>query len=129
MDFSNLNDKSGLTADEQIQAEYGGEETLLVFVMDGEHEPFHKASFKQGVTFEWVKGKIADKIEAQYHDLSLFMNNKRIPEPFCLCDMGTQSGQTIVVKIAEGAVVGNDALRLQVLKEIEEEEKNNHENQ
>jgi hypothetical protein len=31
------------------------------------------------------------------------------------------------VKIAEGAVVGNDALRLQVLKEIEEEEKNNQE--
>ena len=52
------------------------------------------------------------------------MNGKRIPEPFCLCDMGTQSGATIVVKLAEGAIVGNEALRLQVLREIEEEEKN-----
>lgn len=38
--------------------------------------------------------------------------------------MGTQSGATIVVKLAEGAIVGNEALRLQVLREIEEEEKN-----
>ncbi len=126
MDFSNLNDKSGLTADEQIQAEFAGDDTLLLFVMDGEHEPFHKAVFKQGITFEWVKNKIADIIEARYQDLSLFQNGKRIPEPFCLCDMGTKSGTTLVVKLAEGAVVGNEALRLQVLREIEEEEKNNN---
>jgi hypothetical protein len=94
--------------------------------MDGEHEPFHKAVFKQGITFEWVKNKIADIIEARYQDLSLFQNGKRIPEPFCLCDMGTKSGTTLVVKLAEGAVVGNEALRLQVLREIEEEEKNNN---
>jgi hypothetical protein len=40
--------------------------------------------------------------------------------------MGTKSGTTLVVKLAEGAVVGNEALRLQVLREIEEEEKNNN---
>jgi len=64
MNFSNLNDKSGLTADEQIQAQYGGDDTLLIFVKEGETEPFHKQSFKQGVTFEWVKGKVAEKMEA-----------------------------------------------------------------
>ena len=115
MDFSNLNNSSGLTADEQIQAEYGGDNTMLIFVHDGEQAPFHQESFKQGVTFEWVKNKIAEKMEANYQDLSLYMNGKRIPEPFCLVDMGTKNGATIVVKLAEGAVVGHEALRQQVL--------------
>lgn len=33
MDFSNMNDGSGLTADEQIQKEFGGDDCLLVFQM------------------------------------------------------------------------------------------------
>lgn len=43
------------------------------------------------------------------------MNGKRIPEPFCLVDLGTKNGATIIVKLAEGAVVGHEALRQQVL--------------
>jgi hypothetical protein len=35
MNFSSLNDGSGLTADEQIQEEFGGEQTLLLFVKKG----------------------------------------------------------------------------------------------
>ena len=65
---------------------------MLIFTMDGETKPFHQQVFKQGVTFEWVKNKICDKVECCYDDCSLFMNGKRIPEPFCLVDMGVQSG-------------------------------------
>jgi hypothetical protein len=39
---------------------------MLIFVHDGEQTPFHQESFKQGVTFEWVKNKIAEKMEANY---------------------------------------------------------------
>lgn len=31
MDFTNMNDGSGLTADEKIQAEFGGQAIKLVF--------------------------------------------------------------------------------------------------
>ena len=49
------------------------------------------------------------------------MKGRRIPEPFCLVDMGVQSGDLIEVKIAEGAVIGLDEVRKQVEKEIAEE--------
>lgn len=68
-----------------------------------------------------MKNKVAEKMEANYNDLSLFYNDRRIPEPFCLIDMGVASGSEILVKLAEGAVVGHDALREQVLRELEEE--------
>jgi len=60
-------------------------------------------------------------MEANYSDLSLYYNGRRIPEPFCLIDMGVSSGSDIFVQLAEGAVVGHDALREQVLREIEAE--------
>ena len=37
--------------------------------------------------------------------------------------MGVASGSEIIVQVAEGAVLGHDALRAQVLAELEEEEK------
>jgi hypothetical protein len=40
------------------------------------------------VTFEWIKNKVAEQLEANYGDLSLYLGKKRIPEPFCLVDMG-----------------------------------------
>lgn len=79
--------------------------------MDGSDDVFFQAVYKQGITFEWIKNKVAENLEAQYGDLSLFYNGKRIPEPFCLIDMNVASGSDIIVKIAEGAVVGHDALR------------------
>jgi len=60
-------------------------------------------------------------MEANYSDLSLYYNGRRIPEPFCLIDMGVTSGSDIFVQLAEGAVIGHDALREQVLREIDEE--------
>jgi hypothetical protein len=50
----------------------------------------------------------------------MFVKGRRIPEPFCLVDMGVTSGETIEVKIAEGAVIGYDEVRKQVEKEIAE---------
>jgi hypothetical protein len=49
-------------------------------------------------------------MEANYSDLSLFLGPKRIPEPFCLVDMGITSETVIHVQIAEGALFG-EALR------------------
>lgn len=89
--------------------------------MEGSDEVFFEAVYKQGITFEWVKNKVSEKMEANYSDLSLYFNDRRIPEPFCLIDMGVTSGAVIIVKLAEGAVVGHDALREQVLRELEEE--------
>ena len=50
-------------------------------------------------------------MEARYEDLNLYLGEKRIPEPFCLVDMGVQSNTTIGVKLNPGAVIGNEALR------------------
>ena len=93
----------------------------LFFKKEGETEAFHEAVFKQGITFEWIKNKVAEHMEANYADLSLFYNGRRIPEPFCLIDMGVASGSDIIVQFAEGAVVGHEALRAQVLAELEAE--------
>ena len=49
------------------------------------------------------------------------MRGKRIPEPFCLVDMGITSGETIEVKIADGAVIGLDEVRKQVQQELQQE--------
>ena len=51
---------------------------------------------------------------------TLFVKGRRIPEPFCLVDMGVQFGETIEVKLAEGAVVGLDEVRKQVQRELDE---------
>ena len=67
-----------------------------------------------------MKNKVAEKLEANYPDLTLHLGDKRIPEPFCLVDMGITGATTITVQIAEGAVLGNDALREQVLRELKE---------
>ena len=75
--------------------------------------------FKQGQTFEWVKHKVGLQLEAKYQDLLLFYNGKRIPEPFCLVDMGISKETNIEVTIAEGAEIGLDRLREQVQREIE----------
>lgn len=51
----------------------------------------------------------------------MFVKGRRIPEPFCLIDMGIQSGEVIEVKLAEGAVIGYDEVRKQVQRELEEQ--------
>ena len=89
-----------------------------MFIMENSTEVFFQAVYKQGITFEWIKNKVAENLEAQYGDLSLYYNDRRIPEPFCLIDMGVISGSEIIVKVAEGAVIGHEALRQQVLAEL-----------
>jgi len=89
--------------------------------MQGSDEVFFQAIYKQGITFEWIKNKVAENMEANYQDLSLYYNDRRIPEPFCLIDMGVANGSDIMVQLAEGAVVGHEALRAQVLAELEAE--------
>lgn len=61
-------------------------------------------------------------MEAKYNDLSLYVGERRIPEPFCPVDMGIKTNTELVVKLAEGAVVGNEELRQQVLAELAQEE-------
>ena len=107
----------------KLQNAIAGDDVELLFKMEGQDEVFFQAVYKQGITFEWVKNKVAEQLEAQYADLLLFYNGRRIPEPFCLIDMGVASGSEIIVQVAEGAVLGHDALRAQVLAELEEEEK------
>ena len=111
--------QDGKTSEQQLQDEIAGDDVLLHFVLQGTTEKFHSKVFKQGQTFEWVKNKVAIKLEAKYMDLLLFYNNKRICEPFCLVDMNITGETTIEVTIAEGAEIGLDKLREQVQKEIE----------
>ena len=68
-------------------------------------------------------------MEAKYQDLLLFYNGKRIPEPFCLVDMGILKETTIEVQIAEGAEIGLEKLWEQVLKEIENDSKEETKNE
>ena len=120
--MSGLANTDGVTTEERLQNAIAGDDIQLFFKMDGSDEVFFQAVYKQGITFEWIKNKVAENMEAQYQDLSLFFNGNRIPEPFCLIDMGVPSGSDIIVKLAEGAVVGHEALRQQVLAELAEEE-------
>ena len=122
VDMTGLANQDGKTTEEKLQEEIAGDDVLLHFDMDGEKAPFWEETFKEGVTFEWIKNKVAEQLEANYGDLSLYAGERRIPEPFCPIDMGVATGSTLVVKLAEGAVVGNEALREQVLAEIAAEE-------
>ena len=128
MNMEQLGNNSGKTTEEQLQEEIAGDDTLLIFHLQGQAESFLQKSFKQGVTFEWVKNQVAETLEAKYEDLSLWHDGRRIPEPFCLVDMGVTSGAQIEVQLAEGAVLGQDALREQVLKELAEQEAAEEEN-
>lgn len=122
VDMSGLVNKDGVTTEEKLQNELAGDDIQLTFKMEGSDDIVYQAVFKQGVTFEWVKNKVAEKLEANYNDLTLHLNDRRIPEPFCLIDMGITTGTTIFVKLAEGAVLGHEALREQVLAELAREQ-------
>ena len=111
VDMSNLANKDGKTTEEKLQEEIAGSDVLLIFTKQGEETPFWQQSFKEGVTFEWIKNKVAENLEANYGDLTLYAGERRIIEPFCPIDMQIGSGTHITVQIAEGAVLGNDALR------------------
>ena len=78
----------GKTSDQQLQDEIAGDDVKLLFNLKDQDTIFHTEVFKQGQTFEWVKHKVSLKLECKYQDLLLFYNGKRIPEPFCLVDMG-----------------------------------------
>lgn len=123
VDMTAFANTDGKTTEEKLQDEIAGSDVLLIFrKKDAPETILFQQKFKQGVTFEWVKNKVAEHMEANYSDLSLFLGTKRIPEPFCLVDMGITKETTLDVQIAEGALFG-EALRAQVLAEMEEEER------
>ena len=117
-----LANTDGQTTEEKLQNAIAGDDVQLLFKMEGSDEVFYQAVHKEGHTFEWIKNKVDEHMEAQYEDLSLFYNGRRIPEPFCIVDMNVISGSDIIVQVAEGAVVGHEALRARVLAEIAAEE-------
>ena len=89
VDMTAFANTDGKTTEEKLQDEIAGDNVLLTFRrQDAPETVFFQEKFKQGVTFEWVKNKVAEHMNANYHDLSLFLGTKRIPEPFCLVDMG-----------------------------------------
>ena len=97
VDMSGLANTTGETTEERLQNEIAGDSIQLYFKMQGTEEVFFEAIYKEGITFEWVKNKVSEHMEANYSDLSLFYNGRRIPEPFCLIDMGVTSGSDIFV--------------------------------
>ena len=81
-----------------LQQQLAGDDVLLNFVIEGSTDVFHTEVFKQGVTFEWVKNKVAEKIETKYQNLTLFHEGKRVLEPFSIVDMpAVTSGATLTV--------------------------------
>ena len=117
-------DDNKLTTEMQLQEEIAGDDVHVRFHIQGQPgEYFLEQVFKNGQTFEWVKHNVAQKLEARYADLALYYNGKRIPEPFCLVDMGIQNGTVdIAVEIASGAVIGYEEVRKQVEREIEQDQ-------
>jgi len=98
VDMTAFANTDGKTTEEKLQDEIAGSDINLIFrLKDKPDEPMFSHKFKQGVTFEWVKNKVAEQMEANYSDLSLYMGTKRIPEPFCLVDMGITSETVIHV--------------------------------
>lgn len=97
VDMTAFANTDGKTTEEKLQDEIAGENVNLVFQWQTTKEPIFAEKFKQGVTFEWIKNKVAERLEANYGDLSLYIDSKRIPEPFCLVDMGISKETVILV--------------------------------
>ena len=64
--FAALQNKDGKTSEQQLQDEIAGDDVKLSFNLQGSPDIFHTEVFKQGQTFEWVKHKVAIKLEAKY---------------------------------------------------------------
>ena len=70
------------------------------------------------MTFEWIKNKVAEKLEVTYQDVTLLHDGNPVIDPFCIVDMGLQSGAILTVRIREGADRGYTALREELEKEV-----------
>ena len=92
VDVKGLSNQDGKTTEEKLQEQIAGDDVLMIFTKEGEDQPFWQSVFKEGVTFEWIKNKVAEEMEANYADLTLFDGERRIIEPFCPIDMGIKSG-------------------------------------
>ena len=59
---------AGRTNEEALQNEIAGDSVMLIFQREDKagEGPFFQEQFKEGVTFEWVKNKVAEKLEANY---------------------------------------------------------------
>eukprot|EP00345_Euplotes_harpa_P005214 CAMPEP_0168317838 /NCGR_PEP_ID=MMETSP0213-20121227/123_1 /TAXON_ID=151035 /ORGANISM="Euplotes harpa, Strain FSP1.4" /LENGTH=142 /DNA_ID=CAMNT_0008318793 /DNA_START=95 /DNA_END=523 /DNA_ORIENTATION=- len=100
----------------ELQELYGGENVTLTFEVDGEDLSW-KDTYQSGLTFEWIKSKVAEKLEVTYKDVTLEHKGNPVIDPFCIVDMGLKSGAVLTVKLKEGADRGYKALREQLAKE------------
>ena len=48
---------------------------MFIFTKENEDTPFWQSVFKEGITFEWIKNKVAENLEANYGDLTLFLGD------------------------------------------------------
>mmetsp|Transcript_12177 Transcript_12177/g.13707 ORF Transcript_12177/g.13707 Transcript_12177/m.13707 type:complete len:141 (+) Transcript_12177:18-440(+) len=100
----------------ELQEKYGGENVTLTFEVEGEDLAW-KETYQSGLTFEWIKSKVSQKLEVTYQDVTLLHEGNPVIEPFCIVDMGLQTGAVLTVKIKDGADRGHTALREQLAKE------------
>ena len=91
----------------------------LVFKVEGEDLSFEKA-YQNGVTFEWVKNEVAQKLTVTYADVTLEHEGRAVIDPFSIVDMGLTSGAELTVKIRDGADRGFEQLRKEMADEIDQ---------
>ena len=100
----------------ELQEKYGGENVTLTFEVEGEDLSW-KDTYQSGLTFEWIKNKVAEKLEVTYQDVTLLHEGNPVIDPFCIVDMGLTTGAVLTARIKEGADRGYTALREQLSKE------------
>ncbi|CAI2383144.1 unnamed protein product [Moneuplotes crassus] len=105
----------------ELQEKYGGENVTLTFQVEGEDLQWED-TYQSGLSFEWIKSKVAEKLEVTYQDVSLLHEGNPVIDPFCIVDMGLQTGAVITIKIKDGADRGYTAIKEQLAKEAEEKE-------
>ncbi len=106
----------------ELQEKYGGENVTLTFAVEGEDLQWEE-TYQSGLSFEWIKSKVAEKLEVTYQDVTLMHEGSPVIDPFCIVDMGLQTGAVITVQIKEGADRGYTAIKEQLAKEAEDVEK------
>ena len=108
----------------ELQEKYGGEFVTLTFKVEGE-ELSWKDTYQSGLTFEWIKSKVAEKLEVTYQEITLLHDGNPVIDPFCIVDMGLQTGAVLTAQIKEGADRGFTAIKEELAKEAEDIEKPN----
>ena len=51
------------------------------------------------MTLDWIKNQVALKLEVAYKDVTLLYQDRPVIDPFCIVDMGLQTGAILVVRV------------------------------